>query len=134
MATLRQKVAVTKIIENHGNVSKAMKEAGYPPTTYANPSNLTNSKGFRELIDQMGITDEKLIKVLDEGLGATKAVVMGVKSEESFVDVQPDYAIRHKYLETGLKLKGYARDEPLNFNVNFINNVPRPNTSSKLQS
>ena len=48
MATLRQRRAVKKIVENHGNISKSMREVGYPETTAKNPKNLTESKGFKE--------------------------------------------------------------------------------------
>ena len=119
MATLKQKLAVKEILDNNGNVSKAMTKAGYPPTTAKNPQQLTRSKGFKELMDKMGISDEKLAKRLNEGLDATKAVVMGVKSEDSFVDIQPDYITRHKYIETSLKLKGHLDNQP-QANNNFI--------------
>ena len=135
MATTRQKLAVSKLVENGGNITKALKQADYSPNTIKTPSKVTKSKGFRELMEKMGISDEKLAKRLDEGLDATKAVVMGVKSEDSFVDIQPDFAIRHKYIETALKLKGHVENTPFaGINVNFINNVPRPNTRTKLQS
>lgn len=106
----KQRLAVEKIVENHGNISKAMLEAGYTAASAKNPSNLTSSKGFIQLINDAGATDQRLSEVLTEGLAATKAVVMGMKSDESFVDIQPDYAIRHKYLETAVKLKGHLKD------------------------
>ncbi len=118
MATFKQKKAIKYIAEGD-SVSKAMLKAGYSPATAKNPSELTERIGFKELLEIAGVSDEKLAKVLNEGLEATKAVVMGVKSEDSFVDVQPDYAIRHKYLETSLKLKGHAKDNDTNINLNF---------------
>ncbi len=126
MATLKQKLAVKEITEKHISVSKAMLNVGYDKDTASKPQNLTKSKGFRELLDQMGVSDEKLAKVLNEGLEATKVVVMGKESKEAFVDIQPDHPTRHKFLETGLKLKGYAKDDIPNFNINFINKIPRP--------
>ncbi len=111
MATTKQIKAVNEIITNHSSVKEAMKKAGYAKGSIANTtSNLTHSKGFRELMEQMGISDEKLAQRLNEGLDATKAVVMGTKSNDSFVDIQPDYLTRHKYIETSLKIKGYARE------------------------
>ena len=50
MASIKQKKAVKAIIENHGNVSKGMLEAGYTPATAKNPKNLTSSIGFKEEI------------------------------------------------------------------------------------
>lgn len=134
MATLKQKLAVKEIVENHGSVSGAMIKAGYPATTAKNPKNLTESKGFKELLDQMGVTDEKLARVLNEGLEANKTIVMGKDSNEAFVDIQPDHPTRHKFLETGLRLRGYAKEEAPNFNINFINQTPRPNGRINTQS
>lgn len=62
-------------------------------------------------MEKAGVTDEKLTTVIKEGLDARKAVVMGKDSQESFVDVQPDYAVRHKYLETALRVKGIGQDK-----------------------
>jgi len=53
MVTARQKLAVDKIIENRGNVSRAMLEAGYTPATAKNPKNLTDSDGYKELMDSL---------------------------------------------------------------------------------
>lgn len=77
-----------------------------------------------ELMEEGGITDKKLKEKLEEGLEATKVVsarVIVIKGRptsqadgelppadsrtDDFIDV-PDYAVRHKYLETALKLKG----------------------------
>lgn len=52
MATEKQKAVARKIVENHGSVSGAMKDAGYKNNTAKNPKNLTNSKGWQELMDQ----------------------------------------------------------------------------------
>jgi hypothetical protein len=52
MATEKQKLAAKKIMENHGNVSKTMLEVGYDENTAKNPKNLTDSKGWKELMDK----------------------------------------------------------------------------------
>lgn len=127
MATLKQKQVAKNLVEKGSSVSQAMIDAGYSPRTARAPSKVTKAKGFKELLDQMGVTDEKLAQVLNEGLEANKTVVMGKESQESFVDIQPDHPTRHKFLETGLRLRGYAKDEVPNFNINFINQIPRPN-------
>ena len=65
MATTKQKKAVQKIIENHGNVSKSMREVGYTHNTAKKPTNLTESKGFKEaskpFVDQMIAERKRLI-------------------------------------------------------------------------
>ena len=48
MPTEKQKKAVDKIVENHGNVSKSMREVGYSPNSAKNPKILTDSKGYKE--------------------------------------------------------------------------------------
>ena len=119
MATEKQKKAIEKIVENHGNVSKSMLEAGYSPASAKNPKNLTQSQAFQQYMHQAGVTDEKLVDVLKGGLDATKTVVMGGESKESFVDIQPDYQTRHKYLETALKVKGIGKDAEAGSIYNF---------------
>lgn len=116
MATLRQKKALDRIVENGGNVSKAMRDAGYSPATAKTPQKLTESKAFLEIMQEAGVTDEKLTQVIKEGLDATKPIVMGKDSNEAFVDVIPDHPTRHKFLETSLKIKGIgqAKDNTIN--------------------
>jgi hypothetical protein len=70
MATIKQRKAAEKILENHGNVSKAMKEVGYAETTAQTPGNLTDSKGWQELMDEY-LSDEDLAKAHNELLRAT---------------------------------------------------------------
>ena len=126
MASERQKKALAILVESGGkaSVSGAMREAGYSPATAKTPQKLTESKAFAQIMEESGITDIKLSEVLKDGLEATKAVVMGKESTESFVDVQPDYAIRHKYLETGLKMKGLVpKDAMPGSNFIQINNT-----------
>lgn len=72
MPTIRQRKALDRIVENHGNVSKSMREAGYPYATAKNPKNLTESQGFRELLEEYG---------LNEGL-ITKSLVEDIKKKE----------------------------------------------------
>ena len=109
MSTLKQKKVFEKIIENHGNISKSMREVGYTDATAKNPSNLTKSDAWAELMEKY-IPDDKLQKVLDEGLEANRvisAMNTGKQADGAtadFIDV-PDHAVRHKFLETALKLK-----------------------------
>lgn len=72
MPTIKQKLAVQKIVENHGNISKSMREVGYSENSAKNPKNLTESKGFHELCDELGLTDELLTSALVEDIKAKK--------------------------------------------------------------
>lgn len=71
MATQRQKQAIQKVVENGGNVSRAMLEAGYSPTTAHTPSKLTRSKAFanfEEICARNGLSPDLLIQSLVEDI------------------------------------------------------------------
>lgn len=62
MATIKQKHAYKNIVENGGNISKGMKDAGYSDATAKTPSKLTKSIGWNELVDSY-LDDEKLLSL-----------------------------------------------------------------------
>lgn len=96
MATIKQKLAFNKIIENQGNVSKSMREVGYAFNTAKVPSkNLIETKGFQELCDEHGLTDDFLVKALIED-----------------IDGKPKN--RKAELELAFKIKGRMDDKPEN--------------------
>jgi len=72
MTTIKQILAIEKTLENGGNITQAMREAGYREATINNPSNLTNSKGFQELCEKGGLTDDLLINALVEDIKTKK--------------------------------------------------------------
>lgn len=80
-------------------------QAGYSQNVADSPQNVTESKGFIKCIEQAGATDDKLSQVLMEGLNAKRP--WGKNG-----DIYADYGVRHKYMETALKLKGYKLDRP----------------------
>lgn len=92
MATAKQKLAVSKMAENGGNVSRAMLEAGYTPVTAATPKKLTTSKGFQELADQY-LPDNMLLEALKE-------------------DIESKKGNRKAELELAFKIKGKGGTEP----------------------
>lgn len=112
-ATSKQLRAIDNLVENGGNVSKAMRDAGYSAQTAKTPQKLTQSKAFQEVM-AAAITDEKLIKVIKDGLDANRTISM----DESSVSI-PDYPTRHKYLETVLKVKGAFKDGDNGNTINF---------------
>lgn len=96
--------------------TEAWDKAGYSQnssdaTKIANTQKILSKPKVQEtlaqLMDDEGIGDKTLLNTLKEGLQASKTIVMG-KDEDSFVDIQPDHATRHKYLETGLRLRGHG--------------------------
>lgn len=64
MATIKQQKFVEKLVENGGNVSRAMRDVGYSDATVNNPSNLTHSKGYREILAHSGLTEDLVIQSL----------------------------------------------------------------------
>jgi hypothetical protein len=110
----RIKKVFVKTVENGGNVTKAMRELKYAETTINNPQNVTKTKSWQELLKEL--SDEKLMKVLDDGLGASRVVSAmnpgksAVGTTSDFIEV-PDFMVRHKYLETGLKIKNRLKEE-----------------------
>lgn len=110
-------------------------EAGYSPSENerAMVSNTDKTlkkphvkEAFEIAMAKANLTEDRLALKLSEGLDATKAVVMGKESSDSFVDVQPDYAIRHKYLETALRVKGIGKNDETP-TTNFIQVVKEQN-------
>lgn len=85
--TPKQRKATEKLIANGGNISKAMKEAGYTEATAKNPKNLTESKGFQELCEELGLTDQLLLDAL-------------------VYDIENKKKNRKAELELGFKIKG----------------------------
>lgn len=119
MATEKQKRAFKEITENHRSVSAAMREVGYDESSATKPSNLTNSKGWKDLMEEY-LPDTDLAKVHKEGLSAAKKVFKNnnESGEIEFVGEEPDFSVRHKYLDSAYKLKGsYAPEKSLNVNV-----------------
>lgn len=91
MATIKQHIALNKIVENRGNIGKAMREAGYDKTTAKNPKNLTESEGFLSLCDEKGLTDDLLINALIEDIQTKKGnrtaeLALGFKIKGKFIE------------------------------------------------
>jgi hypothetical protein len=91
MATEKQKKAVNNMVENGGIVSKAMLDADYSENTAKTPQKLTESKGFKEICADCGLTDELILNSLTEDI---KLKPQNRKSE----------------LELGAKIKGLIKD------------------------
>lgn len=116
MATIKQKKAFVKFIENHGNMRQAMLAAGYSEVSADNPTlNLASSKGWKELLEEY-LPDDTLLKVHKEGLQATKIHTSHTEPDKEV----PDFAVRHKYLETGLKVKGKIKEDDKGNTTNIM--------------
>lgn len=99
MATQKQKAAASRILENHGNVSKTMLEVGYSPATAKNPMELTESKGWKELMGEH-LSDDVTLRRHEEiiAFGEDKDAIKGI--------------------DMHYKLKGYyAADKHINIDI-----------------
>lgn len=102
----------------------AMLEVGYAENTAIAPQNVTESKGWIELMDQY-LPDEKLLEVHEQGLEAMKPIGALVlvrndkngkseqvlKDNEGMIEV-PDHATRAKFLDMAYKVKGKTNSDP----------------------
>lgn len=76
------------------------------------------------LMDKIGLTDDRLLKVLKEGLKATYPKKMKVIRPEGPTEEEvPDHPTRHKFLDTALKLKDRY---PAEKHKHDINTMPVP--------
>lgn len=119
MATVRQKAAFEKILEKPRSIGTVMREVGYSENTIVDPKNLTESDGWKELTKKY-LPNEDLAKVHKEGLNATKKVFKNnnESGEIELVGEEPDFAVRHKYLDTAYKVKGsYAPEKSVNLTM-----------------
>lgn len=67
-------------------------------------------------LDKHNVTDERLAKVLDDGLNAGKVVedvVNGMVVER----VEPDHAVRQKYLDMGMRAREWGIPEKVSVNI-----------------
>jgi hypothetical protein len=118
--TPKQRKAAKLLLENAGSdtpqpIGKVMLDAGYGAGVAQTPSRILESRGFLQVLEEAGVTDDKLSTILNEGLGAVSYVkterVEGVgKTRIKTEEIIPvtDHNIRHKFLETALKVKGFT--------------------------
>lgn len=139
--TLRERRLIKNLQDpQYTTLKDALIDAGYADSTADKaPSRILGNSRVKEAIadimDRQGISDDCLVHVLKEGLQAKKVISAmviksspdGIADEEDemkeadsmtkdFVEVD-DYAVRHKYLETGLKLRGHLQKDKLDVNL-----------------
>ena len=117
-----------------------MVKHGYSKSTAKRTNKITETKGWKYLVDKY-INEETLAKVHAEGLAATKYESRLTGKGESELQEVPDYSVRHKYLESGYKVRGKYAQEGNNNNILVINiagesaqryeTISRPSTDSE---
>lgn len=107
--TNEDKKFVKELLETGNKTQSAIKAYGYKNENTAGVMALTKLRktkiqnAIKSIADR--VPDDKLHEVLMEGLDAEN-------------NEKPDYGVRHKYLDTALKLKGaYETDENKNINI-----------------
>ena len=90
MATVKQKKALGNVLVNGGNITQAMRDAGYSEATVNNPKNLTRSTAWQDLMETY-LPDDMLLRALSD-------------------DIENKEANRKAELELAFKLKGKMVD------------------------
>jgi len=138
MPTLKQKRAFQLITENYSSnnpkpIGQILTGAGYSISTTKQPDRaVVSTKGFQELLKEAGVTDEKISQVMSEGLAAIKPLFKNNNATGNVEQIGevPDHAIRHKYLETAIKVKGYSVEPNLPKGNTYIQNNINPSAPS----
>lgn len=129
MPTIKQKRAVKEVLENHGNLGKAMLKAGYDKTTAKNPKNLTDSKGWQELMEEY-LPDTLLAKKHKELLTVPikhRTYIKGDLTEET---EELDSNAVKAGLDMGYKLKGKYSAEKHEVTVFSLEDLFKANAKS----
>jgi hypothetical protein len=126
--TLKQRQWLKEYIENGGNATQAANKV-YDCKNLESAAQIgwenLRKLDIAHLMEESGLTDVLLNLKLAEGLNSSKQIgarkiVQGARTgheikvdstteEDDFIEV-PDMAVRHKYLETALKLKKHLVD------------------------
>ena len=110
MPTIKQKMAAAKLLGNHGNISKTMREVGYSENTVNTPGYLTESQGWQELMAKQ-LPDSMLMRKHRALLNKKESIVSfenGRKTVTKTKEVDP-FAVS-KGLELAYKIKGKYTD------------------------
>lgn len=110
MPTNKQKELAKELLENpRQTMGDAMTKVGYAPTSAIHPKDVTESKGWNELLDTM-LPDDKILLRHAEGLDSTKVVSSHTEPDYTV----PDYAIRKQYVELAYRVKGRLKETAIN--------------------
>lgn len=109
---------------------QAARKAGYAhATAIAAYKNIEKRIKFDELLVAHGLDNQSVVKVLGDGLNATRSVIVkelvadddGCPQSVTRIVEVPDHSVRHKFLETFLKLRGDLKDIAPHNSVHIIN-------------
>lgn len=109
---LRQIKAAKLMVENGGNKRKALLEAGYSQAVADNPSKVMGTDTWKDLLEEY-FPDSEMLRIGAEGMRATKVFTSHTEPDREV----PDWANRHKFWESGMKLKGKFQDNIVNTQI-----------------
>jgi len=120
--SIKQQRAIDNVVENGGNISKGMRDAGYSIETAKNPSKLTNSRAWLEIMDEY-LPDETLAEIHNKLLTKEEVIVRNNMSTGE-MEVIPTGQIDVQAVKAGLdmayKLKGsYAPEKSVVANIHL---------------
>jgi len=110
----RREVAVLEALANGMAPRDACLAAGYAPSTAAAKSLVISERVLKRspmiaALDRRRVTTDRLAKAVSEGLDSTKITRLVVSGEvKEFTDA--DGALRHRFLETAIRLRGEDLD------------------------
>lgn len=111
------------------NAYRSAIDAGYSHSTAANAHRALEKRiGFKDLLLKNGLDDSTVIKVLGEGLNATRAVPIdkvitdddGKMLKITEIKEHADHGIRHKFLETFMKVRGDLKDMGASLQIGVV--------------
>lgn len=111
MVTVRQKLALAKMVENGRSMGAAMIEAGYSENTAKAPTKLTTSKGWQALM-QKHFPDSKLAALHKKLLDKKEVIVVsdGNQSGSHLEWTGQPHSDSLKALEVAYKIKGKLKE------------------------
>lgn len=106
--TLKQRKFVDEYLKTGNGVQAALAAYGSEDMTYNTAGVIAHEnlnkpkivKTMAQLLDEAGVTDEKIAEKIKEGFEAVSHVVRGDK-----IARVPDYNARHRYVRTALEVK-----------------------------
>lgn len=108
--TRRERLLFKNLAETPGiSIREAARKAGYAESTVRSTiytqlqAKTSLNVNMKQIMDSQGLTDEKLVEKISEGLEAMRVIA----DKTGLIGTSiPDFALRAKYLELAAKLKG----------------------------
>ena len=112
--SIKQQKALDNVVANGGNVTKAMRDAGYSENTINTPQKLTESRAWKDIMGEY-LPDELLVSIHEKLLTKEEVIVRNNMSNgeiEVIPTGQIDVQAVKAALDMAYKLKGsYAAEK-----------------------